>query len=248
MTKRASYAGEPYWGRPIAGWGSTDAGGARARAGAGRERRQPHRADLHRRPVRRLAVRALHRVGLAAQATSVHAGDGQRLVGTRMVAAVRCAPPDNRPTADGARHLRAVAASGRSRWCSLAARGRLPRAVRLGRRTAHLPRPRVLDVPRPKPRFGHAAEAVADRAPTGRGLVAAGQLPPLAAEHLHRPAHRADARRRAGPGRRAGRGRMTRGRGPRIPTAEEEVLKPRSVGSSPTGGTPLLLIDGLSGW
>ena len=41
---------------------------------------------------------SLHRVGLAVQDTSVHAGDGQRLIGTRMVAAVRCAPPDNKPT------------------------------------------------------------------------------------------------------------------------------------------------------
>ena len=41
---------------------------------------------------------SLHRVGLATQPTSVHAGDGQRLVGARMVAAVRCAPPHNKPT------------------------------------------------------------------------------------------------------------------------------------------------------
>ena len=41
---------------------------------------------------------SLHRVGLAALPTSVRAGDGQALVGTRMLAAVRCAPPDNKPS------------------------------------------------------------------------------------------------------------------------------------------------------
>ena len=55
--KRASYAREPYWGRPIHGWGSTTPAVLVRRARAGRERRQPHRTDLHRRPLRRLAVR-----------------------------------------------------------------------------------------------------------------------------------------------------------------------------------------------
>ena len=40
---------------------------------------------------------SLYRCGWAAQPTSVAMGDGQRLLGARMVAAVRCAPPDNKP-------------------------------------------------------------------------------------------------------------------------------------------------------
>jgi uracil-DNA glycosylase len=40
----------------------------------------------------------LHRAGLAALPTSVSADDDQRLIHTRILAAVHCAPPDNKPT------------------------------------------------------------------------------------------------------------------------------------------------------
>ena len=81
--------------------------------------------------------------GSPSQPTSVHAGDGQQLVDTRMVAAVRCAPPDNRPTTTERdtcapwleREVALVAASLRAVVCL----GRL----RLGRRAAHLPAARV---------------------------------------------------------------------------------------------------------
>ena len=76
-----------------------------------------------------------------------------------------------------------------SRWARSAGTPPSGRSARIGWR-----------VPSPKPRFGHGAEAVLDRRrprdPPAR------LLPPQPAEHLHRQAHRADARRRAGPGRR----------------------------------------------
>ena len=50
--KRASFADQPYWGRPTPAWGATGPAGADRGAGAGGQRRQPDRPDLHRRPLR----------------------------------------------------------------------------------------------------------------------------------------------------------------------------------------------------
>ena len=155
--KRASYEGEPYWGRPVPGWGSATPrilviGLAPAANGANRTGRNftgDRSGDwIH---------AALHRAGLATQATSTYAGDGQALPDTRMVAAVRCAPPANKPTPEERdtcapwlhRELtrllptvRAVVCLGAigwtAAWTALAGMG--------------------LDVPRPRPRFGHGTE------------------------------------------------------------------------------------------
>ena len=157
VEKRRSFAAEPYWGRPIAGWGDAEpavlvAGLAPAAHGGNRTGRiftGDRSGDW--------LFAALHRAGLATQPTSTRADDGQRLVRTRMLAAVRCAPPGNAPTpaerdtcapwmdaevAAVLPHLRAAVALGAFAWQAL-----LGCLGRLG-----------LDVPRPRPRFGHGAE------------------------------------------------------------------------------------------
>jgi uracil-DNA glycosylase family 4 len=159
VEKRAAYGGEPYWGRPIAGWGSAHprvliVGLAPAANGGNRTGRiftGDRSGDW--------LFASLHRVGLAAVPTSVHAGDGQRLLGARMVATVRCAPPANKPLPVERdtcapwlqRELELVLPSVRAVVCLgsfgwTAALGALKNAG--------------FAVPRPRPRFGHGAEVV----------------------------------------------------------------------------------------
>jgi uracil-DNA glycosylase len=165
--RRASFDDQPYWGRPIHGWGDPAprvliVGLAPAAHGGNRTGRiftGDRSGDW--------LFAGLHRAGLATQPTSVHAGDGQRLLGTRMVAAVRCAPPQNRPTPQE----RDTCAPWLHRELALVA-GSTRVVVALGGFgwDAALGALRTLgyEVPRPKPRFGHAAEALVGR-PRGQG-------------------------------------------------------------------------------
>jgi len=157
--KRASFADQPYWGRPGPGFGDPDAsvlvvGLAPAANGTNRTGRMftgDRSGDW--------LYAALHRTGYASQPTSVAAGDGLVLTDLRIVASVRCAPPANKPTpaerdtcgawldrdlALAEPRLRALLALGSIAWDAT-----LGSARRLG-----------WTVPRPKPRFTHGAETV----------------------------------------------------------------------------------------
>jgi len=158
--KRAAFAGEPYWGRPIPGFGDPDArllilGLAPAAHGANRTGRVftgDRSGDF--------LFAALHRAGLANQPTSVHAGDGLALHGAWITAAVRCAPPANKPTPAerdtclpfAARELalltrvRAIVCLGAFAWAA----------------GLRLLSERGVELPRPRPRFGHGAEWAPD--------------------------------------------------------------------------------------
>ncbi|MGH2872253.1 MAG: uracil-DNA glycosylase [Solirubrobacteraceae bacterium] len=158
VVKRAAFAGEEYWGRPVPGFGDPAAsvfvlGLAPAAHGGNRTGRVftgDRSGDW--------LFAALHRAGMANQPTSRSRDDGLRLHGCWVAAAVRCAPPANRPTPAerdnclpfAARELELLAGVqvivclGGFAWDAalrLLAQGGAP-------------------LPRPRPRFGHGAEAL----------------------------------------------------------------------------------------
>ena len=98
-TRRAAFRDEEYWGRAGARLRSGRRPDRDPRPGPGRARRQPDRPGLHRRPLRRRALR--RRCTGPAWPTSRPASPDRRAgrcIDTRIFAAVRCAPPDNKPT------------------------------------------------------------------------------------------------------------------------------------------------------
>lgn len=154
--KVARFRDETYWARPVPGFGDPAArillvGLAPAAHGGNRTGRVftgDASGDF-------LWI-AMHAVGLANQPEGRRAGDGLRLEGARVLAAVRCAPPANRPAPDEQarcrpylareiellRDLRVIVALGAMGWDS----------------TLRALSDLALAVPVPKPRFGHGAE------------------------------------------------------------------------------------------
>jgi uracil-DNA glycosylase len=155
--KRAAYADEDYWGRPVAGFGDPRArivllGLAPAAHGANRTGRVftgDRSGDF--------LFAALHRAGLANRPVSVRAGDGLALRDCFITAAVRCAPPANKPTP--------AERDACAPWLDdeLALLGRARVIVCLGAFAWAAGLRALAPGLRPRPRFGHGAEAVTPR-------------------------------------------------------------------------------------
>jgi uracil-DNA glycosylase family 4 len=169
------YVGERYWARPLPGFGEARArivvvGLAPAAHGGNRTGRVftgDRSGDW--------LYAALHRAGLANQPTSVSRDDGLRLSGAYVTAVNRCPPPQNRPTTEERdnclpylvrelwllRSARVIVALGAYAWT-----GSLLALAALG-----------AEMPRPRPRFAHAAETRLETA-DGRGWSMVGCFHP----------------------------------------------------------------------
>ena len=155
------FRGEDYWARPLDGFGDPQArlaivGLAPAAHGANRTGRM-FTGDRS----GEWLYAALHRAGLANRPESVRRGDPLRLTGAYVTAVVRCAPPANRPTpAERDNCLPYL-----ERELALLERCRVVLALGAFAWDGSLRALRALgaETPRPRPKFGHGAEAVAGR-------------------------------------------------------------------------------------
>jgi len=155
--KRAAFADQVYWGRPVPSLGDPEAsivvlGLAPAAHGGNRTGRMftgDRSGDW--------LFASMHRTGLANQPTSRHADDGLQLLDAWITAAVRCAPPANKPRPAERDNCFGYLV----RELPLLTEARVIVALGSFAWDAALRAARALDqpVPRPKPRFTHGAEA-----------------------------------------------------------------------------------------
>lgn len=158
--RKLAYRDEVYWGRPVPGFGDPQArililGLAPAAHGANRTGRVFTGDGVG--ASGDFLMAALHRAGFANIPTSQHPDDGLALKDVYIAAAVRCAPPDNKPTPGEIEtcldhlsaevallpRLRVVVALGKIAWDAW---------LKLLERNG-------ATLPRPKPRFGHGVAA-----------------------------------------------------------------------------------------
>jgi len=156
--KVARFHSEVYWGRPVPGFGDPDARtllvGLAPAAHGGNRTGRVFTGDAS----GDFLFAAMHAVGLANQSTSRSADDGLRLIGGYVAAAVRGAPPANKPLPAE----RDNCAPFLARELALLSEVRV--LVALGAYAWAAALRAVVDVagegavPRPRPRFGHGAE------------------------------------------------------------------------------------------
>jgi uracil-DNA glycosylase family 4 len=154
VEKRASYADQDYWGQPVPGFGDPNAriaivGLAPAAHGANRTGWMftgDRSGDW--------LYRGLYRAGFANQAEAVSIDDGLVLEDVWVTSAVKCAPPDNKPTAEEQNTCRSFLNE------ELGALSGLRVLVALGGIGAAAVA-RHFDI-RPRPKFGHGIEVRID--------------------------------------------------------------------------------------
>ena len=169
--KRAAFAGEDYWGKGVPSFGDFEAtilvvGLAPAAHGANRTGRMftgDRSGDW--------LYSALYRAGLANQAAGRSADDGLELRGVYVTAAVRCAPPGNKPTPEERRNCRPYLER------ELDELAMVKVIVALGgfafSQVLRIHRDRGVEIAKPAPRFGHGVEVA-----LGEGTVLLGSYHP----------------------------------------------------------------------
>jgi uracil-DNA glycosylase len=157
--KVARFRNDRYWGRPVPGFGDPDARillvGLAPAAHGGNRTGRVFTGDAS----GDFLFAAMYAVGLANQPTSRYVGDGLRLIDSYVAAAVRCAPPANKPLPSERDNCAPFLA------LELAILDQVDVLVALGaygwdaalRAVASVTGEAAL--PRPRPRFGHGAEA-----------------------------------------------------------------------------------------
>ena len=182
--RRRAYRDDTYWARPVPGFGDAQAGLwivglAPAAHGANRTGRMftgDRSGDF--------LYTGLHRAGFANQVTAEHRGDGLALSGCYISAALRCAPPANKPTAEqlhtcrpwltadfhGLTRARVIMALGGIAWNAVFALANDLAAAEPASTPGGVKR--STSIPGPRPKFGHGVEVALTLA--GRPMVLIG--------------------------------------------------------------------------